>query len=66
MIKITDFTKWFQGVKYVFNLACTECKVMFYNEHLFTTTDIGAINQLKTNPEQYMKLYFKDKFSIRY
>ena len=66
MIKMSDFRKWYQGVKYVFNLECTECRVSFYNEHLFTTTDTGTIEQLKDNPRHYMEVFFKNKFNLKY
>lgn len=66
MIKITDFRKWYQGVKYVFNLECTQCIVSFYNEHLFTTHDKQTIEQLKNDPEHYMLVLFKQKFNLNY
>ena len=66
MIKITDFRKWYQGIKFVYNLDKTKCMVSFYTEHLFTTEDKDIIHQLDNDPEHYMKVMFKNKFNLNY
>ena len=63
---MSDFRKWYQGVKFVFNLDKTKCKVSFYNEHLFDTTDKGTLRMLEDNPEHFMQVYFKNKFNLNY
>ena len=60
MITKNDFTKWYEGLKFVFDLKLKKCKVYFYDHHLFTTQEKETIIQLRDDPEHFMRVYFND------
>lgn len=63
MITKNDFNKWYEGIKLVFSLE-NRCEVYFYNELLFVTSEPNTIEQLKNDPEHFMKVYFDQKFKF--